>query len=190
MVDDSSDQYTLVWPVPILSWQARTGDSQQQYTPSHADPATTIAAGMPHAQVGTSALYNTDRKPFDCWLGSGGQTPFSPNKANTNINQENDLIVNNTDGLTFVQNQSDFCEALLPNNVLGVAVSTTSNKTNMSAGFMPGYRTDGNGKKEAAKLIGVYDVRSQADQSHGALSHLEQLMRLDREARPNCTTRR
>jgi hypothetical protein len=35
----------------------------------------------------------------------------------------------------------------------------------MSAGFKPGYVTDGSGKKEAATLLGVYDVRQQADQS-------------------------
>jgi hypothetical protein len=169
VIDDSSDQYTLVWPVPILSWQERTGDPQQQASPSPIDPATTITAGLPHAQVGTSALYNTDRKPFDCWLGPGGQTPYSPNKANTNINQENDLIVNNTDGLTYIQNQSDFCEPLSPEHVLGIAINLTSNKTNMSAGFKPGYVTDGNGKKEAARLLGVYDVRRQADQSFQAV---------------------
>ena len=169
VVDDSSDQYTLVWPVPILSWQDRTGDPQQQFTLSPIDPNTTIEAGLPHAQVGASALYNTDRKPFDCWLGSGGQTPYSPNKADTNVNQENDLIVNNTDGLTYVQNQNDFCEPLSPDHVLGIAINLTSNKTNMSAGFKPGYRTDGNGKKEASRLLGVYDVRSQADQSFQAV---------------------
>ena len=165
VVDDSSDQYTLVWPVPILDWQQRTGDAQQQVSSPSIDPASTIQAGLPHAQVGTSALYNTDRKPFDCWLGSGGQTPYSPNKAHTNVNQENDLIINNTDGLTYVQNPSDFCEPLNPQHVLGIAVQLTSNKTNMSAGFKPGYTTDGNGQKEAARLLGVYDVRGQADQS-------------------------
>ncbi len=169
VVDDSSNQYTLVWPVPILHWQARTGDAQQQSSPSHIDPATTIQAGLPHAQVGTSALYNTDRKPFDCWLGSGGQHPYSPNKAYTNVNQENDLVINNTDGLTYVQNQSDFCEPLSPDHVLGIAINLTSNKTNMSAGFKPGYHTDGNGQKEAARLLGVYDVRQQADQSFQAV---------------------
>jgi hypothetical protein len=165
VVDDSSHQYSLVWPVPMLSWEERTGDATQAVTPSIVDPESPIAAGMPHAQIGTSALYNTDRKPFDCWLGGSGQTPYSPNKAHTNVNQENDLIVHNTDGLTVVQNQNDFCEPLSPANVLGIAVQLTSNKTNMSAGFAPGYTTDGNGKKEAAKLIGVYDVRNQADQS-------------------------
>ncbi len=165
VVDDVSDAYTLVWPVPVLSWYERTGDVQQASAGSVVDPDTPIKPGLPHAQVGTSALYNTDRRPFDCWLGSGGQTPYSPNKGHTNINQENDLIVNNTDGLTYVQNQSDFCEPLDPQTVLGVAVNLTSNKTNMSAGFNPGYRTDGSGKKEAAKLLGVYDVRNQADQS-------------------------
>jgi hypothetical protein len=165
VVDDSSDAYTLVWPVPVLPWDERTGDAQQRFARGIADPRTTIAPGLPYAQVGTSALYNTDRKPFDCWLGPSGQTPYSPNKPYTNINQENDLIVDNTDGLTYVQNQSNFCEPLSPTNVLGVAINLTSNKTNLSAGFNPGYTTDGNGKKEAAKLLGVYDVRSQADQS-------------------------
>ncbi|MGB0909066.1 MAG: hypothetical protein ACPGYT_01790 [Nitrospirales bacterium] len=169
VVDDSSNHYTLVWPVPILHWQDRTGDPQQRASSSHIDPDTTIQAGLPHAQVGTSALYNTDRKPFDCWLGSGGQHPYSPNKAYTNVNQENDLVVNNTDGLTYVKNQSDFCEPLSPEHVLGIAINLTSNKTNMSAGFKPGYHTDGSGQKEAARLLGVYDVRHQADQSFQAI---------------------
>lgn len=168
VVDDASDAYTLVWPIPILSWQERTGEAEQQVSPSPIDPDSTIKPGQPFATIGTSALYNTDRKPFDCWLGSGGQTPYSPNKAHTNVNQENDLIVNNTDALTIVQNQSDFCEDLSPTNVLGVAIQLTSNKTNLSADWNPGYRTESNGKKEAATLLGVYDVRRQPDQSFQA----------------------
>ncbi len=165
VIDDSDNDYNLIWPVPILDWQSRTGDMRQAFTPTAVDPATTLRPGDPFSQVGTSALWNTDRKPFDCWLGSGGQTPYSPNKAHTNINQENDLIHNNQDGLTWVQNPFDFCEYLDPSNVLGIAVNLTSNKPNLSAGFNPGYSAGGSGKTEAVRLLGVYSVVDQADQS-------------------------
>ena len=167
VINDSSDTYTLVWPVPVMSWLERTGDLQQQYSPSIIDPASSIKAGLPYAQIGTSDLANTDRKPFDCWLGPGWapMQPYSPNKPWQNINQENDLIVNNTDGLTYIQNQNNFCEPLHASTVLGISVQVTSNKTDLNASWKQGYTTDGNGKKEAAKILGVFDTRDQSDQS-------------------------
>lgn len=170
LVEDSSQTYNLVWPSPVISWQERTGEVEQSYVNSSiVDPDTTIEPGMPFAQVGTSALWNTDRRPFDCWLGPNGSTPFTPNQGNINKNQEKDLIVANTDGLTIVQDQSDFCKYLLPQNVLGVAVNLTSNRTNMSQGYSPGYETDHGAQHELTKLIGVYDVRNQSDQSFMAV---------------------
>ncbi len=165
LVDDSSNEYTLVWPVPIMSCQARTGDAKQKFTKSHIDTKSTIKPGLPYAQLGTSALYNTDRRPYDCWLGPQGYTPFSPNKANINTNRENDLLWENTDGLTYVQDQNDLCAYLDPEHVLGVSVSLTTNKTNNSADFAPGYSTDEHGKKESARLLGIHSVLGQADQS-------------------------
>lgn len=169
VIDDTSDAYALVWPTPVIPWSERLGQaqSQQSHGTTIVDPASPIAPGEPFAQVGTSALYHTDRRPFDCWLGPG-QTPFSPNDAYTNINQENDLIVNNTAALTRVQNPADFCESLAPASVLGIAVNLTSNKPNLSAGFNPGYVTQGNGPREAARQLGFYDVSQQLDQSFKA----------------------
>ena len=165
VIEDSSETYSLVWPTPVMSWQQRTGDAVQRASEPIADPQSVVERWLPHALVGTSALYNTDRKPFDCWLGAAHspQQPYSPNKAYTNVNQENDLLINNQDGLTYIQNQTDFCQELLPSSVLGIAVNLTSNKTNMAYNF--GYETDGGGRKEVSRLLGVYDVRNQADQS-------------------------
>lgn len=165
VVDDTSNAYTLVWPTPVIPWSERLGGAgQQSFSQTIVAADTPVAAGVPHALVGTSALYNTDRRPFDCWLGPG-QTPFSPNDAYVNSNQENDLILNNTAPLTVVQNQADFCAPVDPASVLGVAVNLTSNKSNLSAGFNAGYETDGSGRNEASALLGVYDVRGQGDTS-------------------------
>lgn len=169
VVDDTSNNYALMWPTPILPWAERLGQTQaeQAHGTTIADPTSPIAPGEPFAQVGTSALYHTDRRPFDCWLGPG-QTPFSPNDAYTNINQENDLVINNTAALTRVQNQADFCEPLAPASVMGIAVNLTSNKPNLSAGFNPGYETQGSGPRETATQLGFYDVTQQLDQSFQA----------------------
>ena len=165
LIDDSADMYNLVWPLPVLSWRQRTGDAQQQVSASIIDPQSTVKPGEPFAQVGTSSIYNTDRRPYDCWLGpNGGGQPYNPNDLNNN---QKDQIWDNFDALTYVQNQSDFCEALLPENVLGIAVNITSNRTNHTDSSF-GYETDLTGPKEAVKLLGLYDVRSQGDQSFQA----------------------
>lgn len=168
VIDDTSDAYTLVYPTPVISWLERSGDAIQQSAPKAVDFTSTVTPGLPHAQVGTSALWNTDRKPFDCWLSSVNQDPYSPNKSQ-NINQENDLIVNNTDGLTIVQDTADPCADLDPARVLGIAINVTSNKPDMRFSFEPGYETDG-GRTEVTKLLGVYDIRRQdGDQSFQAV---------------------
>ena len=168
VIADTTDTYTLVYPTPVIAWLERSGDAVQQSAPKAVDFTAPITAGLPQAQVGTSALWNTDRKPFDCWLSSVNQDPYSPNKSQS-INQENDLIVNNTDGLTIVQDPNNPCADLDPSKVLGIAVNVTSNKAFMKFGYQPGYETSG-GRTEVAKLLGVYDVRSQGgDQSFEAL---------------------
>ena len=172
VIDDSSDAVGLVWPLPVLSWFERTGDVKQQSAPAAIDKKTTVARGLPHAQVGTSKLWNTDRKPFDCYLSlaSGADlSPFSPNKSsNGNLNQQHDLIEWNQDGLTLVKDPANPCLDVDSTMVLGIAVNITSNRAYMKFGFSPGYETDGKAH-EAAKLLGVYDVRNQIDQSFQAV---------------------
>ena len=169
VIDDTTNTYKLLYPTPVITWLERSGDAVQQSAPKVVDFASTVTPGLPHAQVGTSALWNTDRKPFDCWLSSNNWDPYSPNESSVNINQENDLIVNNTDGLTIVQDPDDPCADLDPQRVLGIAINLTSNKAFMKFGYQPGYDASG-GKTEVAKLIGVYDVRRQnGDQSFQAV---------------------
>src|SRR5262249_53449703 len=47
VINDVSHQYTLVWPAPVLSWQARSMDVEQQFSPSIRDPNSTVVKGMP-----------------------------------------------------------------------------------------------------------------------------------------------
>lgn len=175
VVQDASNTFTLVWPVPVISWQERSGDAEQQFQERIEDKDTTITPGLPFAQVGTSALYNTDRKPFDCWLGQSGQTPYTPQwTGSNNINNENDKLYNNQDGLTYVQDQSNFCMPLQKELVLGVAINLTSNNSDWSShpqnelgkiNYVRGFQTDGSGNKEALVQLGIYDIRNQDDQS-------------------------
>lgn len=176
LVDDSSDVLTLTWAVPVLSHFERTGDAQQQVGNSIIGRRSVVTPGEPFAQVGTSAIYNTDRKPYDCWLGplsgggcsvqQGAQTYhlYNPNKLKNNQKEQ---IWANFDALTLVQDPNDFCKDLSGEGVLGIAVNITSNRVDHSNTL--GYQTDGGGKKETVRLLGVYDVRQQADQSFQAM---------------------
>lgn len=166
IIEEDTGAVNLLWPLPVLTWQQRSGDIEQTYAAPAVASETNITAGNPYAQVGTSALWNTDRRPFDCWLGNKGQKPFSPNKANQNAFTEKQELVNQSAGLTRVQNQADFCEYLLPSNVLGVAVNLTSNRLKGSYG---NYQSAGNQAKETSKLLGVYSVVNQEDQSFKAI---------------------
>lgn len=165
VIVDSSRQHNLLWPTPVLTWEQRTGDVQQRVSPPVIGSANSVQAGMPHGEVGTSALWNTDRKPYDCWLGTNGNTPFNPHRAHDNINREKDLLYNNVDGLTYVQNQSNFCEDLSAQNVLGIAIHLTSNKIKTSD---INYETNSGNPKETSRLLGVYSVVGQSDQSFKA----------------------
>ena len=169
VIDDLNDELNLVWPTPVVPWSVRTGgDVQQQFSAVPViDPASTIAPGDPFAQVGTSALWNTDRRPFDCFIGSSGNTPYTPQGV-FNVNQENDLVGQNQNGWTHVADPADACAAPGGRRILGITVSLTGNKTNLR-GFAFGYETGDNGKKEAAKLLGLYDTSGQADQSFQAV---------------------
>ena len=167
VISDDTGTVNLVWPLPVLTWQQRSGDVEQTYSAPAVASDTTIKAGNPYAQVGTSALWNTDRRPFDCWLGHNGQVPYSPNKANKNTNAELQELVNQSAGLNRVQNQGNFCEYLLPENVLGVAINLTSNKLKGAYG---NYQSRGRRSvSETSRLLGVYSVKDQEDQSFKAI---------------------
>ncbi|MFT5812724.1 MAG: hypothetical protein ACI9VT_000461 [Psychroserpens sp.] len=167
IIADNSGTVNLLWPLPILTWQQRSGDIEQSYSAPAVASSTTIQAGSPYAQVGTSALWNTDRRPFDCWLGAYGQVPYSPNQAHKNVNAEGRELINQSAGLNRVQYQSDFCAYLLPENVLGVAVNLTSNKL---LGANANYQSIGiKNTRETSRLLGVYSVKDQQDQSFKAV---------------------
>jgi hypothetical protein len=179
-----NDDSNLVWPVPIVPWSVRShGDAQQQVAASLITPTPYILPGEPFAQVGTSALGNTDRRPFECYLAqptTGAARYFNP-WGNFDVNQEHDFITQNQDGWTYVNvsdtSPYDFCVMPPRSQILGIAINITSNKTNF-ADYSFGYTTDGfdlnpphayGHSTEAVRLLGIYDVRNQSDQSFLAL---------------------
>ena len=174
LVDDSNDYYTLVWARPLLSWMQRTGNAKQGVAAPIIDPASKVQAGLPFAQVGTSAIYNTDRKPYDCWL-SPGNKPYDPITQITRHNI-NDKIVLNFDAVTKVfpdEDQYDQgCAPVGEEDVLAIQINVTSNKLNHNCCGL-GYETDGSGvvpmnssgMQETARILGIYDVSAQADTS-------------------------
>lgn len=169
-VDDSTDTLTLAWPRAVLSWQQRTGQTQQQVAPEIIDPTTPIAPGRPYAIVGTSALYNTDRKPYDCWLKPAYQ-PYDP-IAQASEHNINDQFIWNFDALSKVipDPMGMFppgCAPVREEDVLGVQINLTSNKLNHNCCNL-GYQTDGAGDQETVRTLGVYDVRAQSDTSFKA----------------------
>ncbi|MCB0330455.1 MAG: hypothetical protein KDD70_12350 [Bdellovibrionales bacterium] len=174
VVEETSDAYALAWPVPVLSWQERTGDVEQQFSESLVRTNGAVPDGLPVSIVGTSALWNTDRRPFDCWLPTASgeeKKSYNPNRGNQNFNAQHDHVIGNQDGLTYVQNQNDVCEYLRPETVLGVAIQMTSNRIDNYGYNYGGSVTDPNKERfqrETARLLGVYDVRNQADQSFSA----------------------
>lgn len=181
VIRKSSDDSNLVWPVPIVPWSVRShGDAVQQVAPaSLITPGPDILPGEPFARVGTSALWNTDRRPWECYLAqptSGPPRYFNP-WGNFNVNEEHDLITQNQDGWTWVNQGAspyDFCVYPPHSQILGLAINITSNKTNFRD-FAFGYTSDGadfnpgaghyGRATEASRLLGIYDVRYQIDQS-------------------------
>lgn len=180
LVDDSAEAYTLAWPVPILSWQERTGQVQQAFSNPVIDRRSPVLPGQPYAQVGTSSIYNTDRRPYDCWLGAGGGgQPYNPNLKPSNqppgaLGVDGNQIVQilqSFDGVTKVLQTGgvpDFCKALSKADVLGIQVNITNNKINHDCCNL-GYETDGSARLETARQLGVYDVRGQGDGSFKAM---------------------
>lgn len=161
VVRDDTDAYDLLWPTPVLSWMERHGEPQQRFTQSIVDATTPILRGEPYAQVGTSAIYNTDVRPYDCYLHNTGVTPWNPTSETAN---EEIKLAQNLEGLRYVQDQNDFCQYLQPETVLGIGINLTSNQVDLPALHTDAYTTDyndetnPNGRKEAAELLGVYSV--------------------------------
>jgi len=170
------DAYTMSWPVPLLTWQERTGNAKQAFSPSTISRRTAIKPGEPFAQVGTSSIYNTDRRSYDCWLGpGGGGQPYNPNHSGqagingVNGNQRTQIL-QNFDAVTKVLQTGgspDFCKPLSKADVLGIQINITNNKINHDCCNL-GYETDGAGRLETVRQLGVYDVRSQTDGSFQA----------------------
>lgn len=173
LVDDTSGRYNLLWPTPVLSWRQRHGSPRQSYSPSVIDPASTVAPGLPFAQVGTSALWNSDARPYDCWLGAGHPAYSQPGLSN----DVEIALDQNHDQLRYVQDQGDLCQYLLPSTVLGIQINLTSNRTDPNSVATPAYETDATrltferGEKEASKILGVFApaVENPRDQSFMAV---------------------
>ncbi|HEX4825921.1 MAG TPA: hypothetical protein VFV19_16595 [Candidatus Polarisedimenticolaceae bacterium] len=172
----------LVWPVPIVPWSTRSnGDATQRVaTKSLITPTPDILPGEPFARIGTSAMGNTDRRPWECYLrqpASGARLYFNP-WGNYGVGQESDLITQNQAPWTWVNVSppNNFCVPPPASQILGLVINITSDKTNLNDSAL-GYTSDGvhfgNGQygraTEASRLLGIYDVRNQTDQSAFAL---------------------
>lgn len=170
VIDEASGVYNLAWPTPLLSWGERHGTPQQDFSPSIIDATTAIRPGEPFAQIGTSAIWNTDIRPYDCWLGSGNQH-YDPNTINSN---EEIALDQSLDNLRYVQDPNDLCQYLLPETVLGIQINMTGNEVDSKSADYPVYETDGSqltggkGNKEASKILGLFSPSAEGytDQSY------------------------
>lgn len=175
LVDESGGEFTLTFPVPALTWQARTGQAQQRFSPPNVDVNNTVAAYEPFSVVGTSDLGNSDGTTIDCRAG----VPLTPNYNGTGknlyISNDPERVIGNIDALTWVPpdpqgNTSNYCTPLKTADVFGIEISLTSDKAVWSNNL--GYTVDGDGQKEipeqgktytpneVSKLLGIYDRRS------------------------------
>jgi hypothetical protein len=156
---DPTGEYDLLWPTPMLSWRERTGKPRQGVADPIVPTDTTIEAGLPFAEVGTSAIYNTDIRPYDCYLPGG--RPFSPGGLSSN---ETERLVRNVEGLRRVVDPADPCRYLEDEDVLGIAIQLTSNRVDLPSLYQPTYETSGGDSfREAVTLLGVYAAREEND---------------------------
>jgi Hydrazine synthase alpha subunit middle domain len=164
VIKRTNDDFHLLWPTPVLSWYVRSdGDVTQQYTTDTATkPSAAIDPGEPFALIGTSALWNTDRRPPECYLKP--HTYFHPWGA-YNYTQENDTIMFNQDTWTsmYTSTPASSCDPPPQASILGIAINLTSNKT--AAGDV-GYTTGSGGVKEAVRLLGIYPVARNDDDNN------------------------
>ncbi len=164
VIKRTNDDFNLLWPVPVVPWSVRSdGNATQLFTQTAAtQPTPHIVPGEPFALIGTSALWNTDRRPPECYIDQtqpGGPFYFHPfgSSGIDALGNQNDQLTNNQDIWTQVY-VGGFCSLPPQDSILGIAINVTSNKANMND--LIGYETGGfNSAKEATRLLGVYDVR-------------------------------
>ncbi len=168
VIDETSGTYSLLWPTPALSWEERYGVAQQEFSGSIVPADMDIERGLPHAKVGTSAIWNTDIRPYDCYLNNTGTTPFNPNDMPTNSESK---TLENVDGLRYVQDPNDFCQYLLPETVLGIVINMTSQEVDAQD---KAYDTNGEGTNgsdhESVEMLGLFapTLENVSDQSFQA----------------------
>ena len=178
VVVSSDPGWGALWPKPLIDWDQRltgmphpTGQAKQTPPASVIDPAATIAAGAPHAILGTSALYNTDVMPVDCKDVHGYYDPYeggnTVDQIFKNIESLSRVIV---DAPGDIVQQTGSCSMPNPEDIFGIAVYLTSNKVNKNT-YSPDYRTEGGNTKESKRLLGTFEVgmAGQADTSFKAL---------------------
>jgi hypothetical protein len=117
--------------------------------------------------VGTSALWNTDRHPYECYYyGQGNPSTiwFHPWGV-SDFGEENDKLKKNVDGWTVASGgPGHFCDLPPKSGILGIAVNITSNKADLR--YDRGYTTqrgDDHTEQESKRMLGVYDVRGHVD---------------------------
>lgn len=182
VVKDYQGGYTLAWPTPLVNWAKRSdGDQTQDYSPTIVT-ASKVTPGDPFAILGSSAIYNTDVRTGDCiqsaYNGQAIQWPYQQGMANVlGAGGGNHDAISGSLALlralpdpfdpTNPGKKLDYCKALPPAKVFGVALNLTSNTALQPGVESPGFRTIGNPEsgngtsvQESAALLGVYDVRS------------------------------
>lgn len=173
IVDDLNHSVNLIWPTPALSWAERTGEATQDYSSPESKKSLEVVPGLPHAVIGTSALWNTDIVPADCHMEINDSlhgVPFSPNTYGTgNVNAWNDSVFKNINHLSYVQDFAPYdvnrlCKQPLADMIFGVAVNLTSNKTDITGQCCGDYTnqmdSSNNAINETTRLLGVVDVRN------------------------------
>ena len=176
VIKGSSRKWAALWPKPVIDWTHRltgvpdpNGDAQQEPPASPIDENFTEPFGSPYALLGTSALYNTDVTPVDCRATSHYYDPNITGDAHidplyNNIANLSRLMMPATGYATGdITLQTGSCTAPLMDDVFGIAVYLTSNRTSQDM-FVPhkrGYTTDNKGAKESKRLLGVFEVGMQ-----------------------------
>ncbi len=171
--DANGKIYWAAFPVPVITWSERTGDtaSEQPFQPTIVAPNTGITPGMPYAIVGTSNLQNTDRVPMDCLYGN---KPWNPN-SNWSSQEANIRATAFLRALVAPYSQTDFCadgarggkewgsQGIDPVNILGLQISLTSNEaTDYKGTVAQSFGTDSSGARqelETKRLLGIIDTR-------------------------------
>ena len=168
VLSDNSKFKSQVWPAPVLSHRQRFGEPPQvsslekavdkiAYYQNNPD----AIHGKPYGVIGTSSLSHTDGITKDWRLAVKGKKY----NLDTLSNNEKVNIQNNIMGLSRVMLNNgipDIYERVQHEDILGISIDLTSNKPDQY--YNMGYQTAG-GTQETVKRLGVYDVRTAADDS-------------------------